>query len=431
MPPTERSETTIATTTVSPLAPGHGDDLLTRFAALLSNSDELVAITDQDGRIAYLSPAVERVVGWRHEQLLGRLIVDLLHHEDLAGWAGHRARLLASPATPIRGEVRARSGDGGWRWLHVTSTDLTHVPAVGGVVHNVRDVTAIRIAERSFAALVGSLDDTVARFDRELRHVFVNEAVSALTGISRNVLIGKRHRDLLGIEPRVVERWEQALRLVLATGQPRDLELDYDVRGQTRWHWSRLTAEIGASGEVEHVVVVGRDVTERRVAEDVAAHAALHDPLTGLPNRALLLDRLHHALAARPRTDSTIVLLFCDLDRLKLVNDSVGHAGGDELLIAAAGRLQVLIRPADTLVRFGGDEFVLCATVVDKAAGEHLGERIVEALRAPFALASGEVHVSASVGLAVAGPGATAGELLADADAAMYEAKRNGGNRVR
>ncbi|MGH9043069.1 MAG: putative bifunctional diguanylate cyclase/phosphodiesterase [Acidimicrobiia bacterium] len=159
--------------------------------------------------------------------------------------------------------------------------------------------------------------------------------------------------------------------------------------------------------------------------------AAVHDALTGLPNRKLLVDRLDQALARQIRGGRSVALLFLDLDRFKLLNDSRGHAIGDQVLVTVAERLRQVVRPADTVARFGGDEFVVVCEDVDGVAdATGLAERIAAALEVPFSLDGGEVFLSVSVGVSMAGPGSSAEELLRDADAAMYRAKEHGRSRI-
>jgi diguanylate cyclase (GGDEF)-like protein len=174
---------------------------------------------------------------------------------------------------------------------------------------------------------------------------------------------------------------------------------------------------------------------ERKEFEDRLAHQSLHDPLTGLPNRALFLDRLAQAIARCRRTHSTVAVLFFDLDRFKVVNDSLGHDAGDELLDAVARRLESVVRPGDTVARFGGDEFtVLCEDLpVDdgRTRAVEIAARLSGAINAPFTSLSNETFLSASIGIAFAGNGdERPEELLRDADAAMNHAKELGRGRI-
>ncbi|MEY2399996.1 MAG: hypothetical protein QOJ08_107 [Ilumatobacteraceae bacterium] len=167
-----------------------------------------------------------------------------------------------------------------------------------------------------------------------------------------------------------------------------------------------------------------------RVASDLYHHSALHDSLTRLPNRLLLQERLGHAVQRAKRSHTNTAVLFVDLDQFKLVNDTYGHQVGDELLLAVAQRLSGYVRSGDTLARFSGDEFVfLCEDLQSAADGEMLAGRICDAFAAPFVLSGVELSVSASVGIAFAGPAeAISTQLLAKADMAMYQVKRKGGS---
>ncbi|MGH9036981.1 MAG: putative bifunctional diguanylate cyclase/phosphodiesterase, partial [Acidimicrobiia bacterium] len=171
------------------------------------------------------------------------------------------------------------------------------------------------------------------------------------------------------------------------------------------------------------------DLVEERT--EALREAAVHDALTHLPNRNLLVDRLELALARQLRGARGVALLFLDLDRFKLLNDSRGHAIGDQVLVTVAERLRQVVRPSDTVARFGGDEFVVVCEDVDGVAdATRLSERIAGALEAPFPVEGGEVFLSVSVGISMAGPGSSAEELLRDADAAMYRAKEQGRSRI-
>jgi diguanylate cyclase (GGDEF)-like protein len=175
-------------------------------------------------------------------------------------------------------------------------------------------------------------------------------------------------------------------------------------------------------------VVTFRDITERKALEQQLHHQAFHDLLTGLPNRALFLDRLEHALTRANRRDSKVAVLFTDLDNFKVINDSLGHIAGDQLLVAVAERLKTCLRPEDTVARLGGDEFtILVEDIASVGEVVQLAERIAEILQPPFALEEQEVFAALSTGIALNSPAQEQpADLLRHADLAMYRAKHRG-----
>jgi diguanylate cyclase (GGDEF)-like protein/PAS domain S-box-containing protein len=200
--------------------------------------------------------------------------------------------------------------------------------------------------------------------------------------------------------------------------------------GNGTWRYVETHARnLLAEPAVRGIVLNSRDITARKTLEHELEHQALHDGLTGLPNRTLLADRLERALARTDRRLSRVAVLFVDLDNFKLINDSLGHEAGDQLLRAIADRLRAVARPSDTAARLGGDEFVLLLEDLadaDEAAG--VAQRLASSLQAPLWLAGREVVVTASVGLAVRGAGqsCSADQLLSEADVAVYQAKARG-----
>ena len=218
----------------------------------------------------------------------------------------------------------------------------------------------------------------------------------------------------------------------VATGEPVTSMLHDLIRpgseGSPRWLQAHVYPVSNEVGRMSEVVVTLEDVTSHRNSEERLEHRALHDPLTGLPNRALFLDRLEHALSRTVRHEGEISVLFMDLDNFKVVNDSLGHEAGDKLLVAVARRLEDCLRPEDTISRLGGDEFaILIEDIEDAEEVVLIAERISDGLLPPFSVGGQEVFVSASVGIAPNGPEEQSSlDLLRNADLAMYEAKENG-----
>ncbi|HEY3240290.1 MAG TPA: EAL domain-containing protein [Acidimicrobiia bacterium] len=200
--------------------------------------------------------------------------------------------------------------------------------------------------------------------------------------------------------------------------------------GDVRWLQCLGNVISDDAGEPVKLIGSAQDVTERKRAEEALAHQALHDALTGLANRALFQDRLEHALARQDRDGTLSAVLFLDLDDFKTVNDGLGHAAGDLLLVAVAERLGVCLRTSDTAARLGGDEFAILLEGLHHSAEALCAVgRIMDMLREPFSIEGSLLAVTGSIGIAVAGPGDDPGQLLRHADVAMYRAKAEGKNR--
>ena len=354
---------------------------------------------------------------------------------------------------------------GGRRWLVASEPDpdapfddaahrlLEAIAAIGtSAMENAVLFEEVRHERRRLATITSSLGEGVYVLDRAARVVFANPAAERLLGMAEGAMIGGAIHDLVhGQDPADCHHAASCpLALMASIRRSTSRADDTYTRGDgTRFAVAQTCSPVlpgdavdavggsgragggSSSGGDGGVVVTFSDISERKALEAQLADRALHDPLTGLPNRALFDDRLAHAMARARRDETVPAVLFIDLDRYKRVNDSLGHQRGDELLIGVAQRLQGAVRPTDTLARLGGDEFtVLIDAVADADGATTVAQRILDELADPFEIGGVELVITASIGIAIDHPRrASADELLHHADLAMYRAKAAGKNR--
>jgi diguanylate cyclase (GGDEF)-like protein/PAS domain S-box-containing protein len=385
----------------------------------------------QDGVIRLANPAAGVLAGCRPEDLPGRAFLDFVHpdHHMLV----REAR--GGEAMAARWEMKVRSAAGEERWADIT---CARAPYESGQapLFLAFDVTerklaeqALRENERRLRDILDNVQLVALLLDCQGEVTYANEYLLGLLGAEAEQVLGASWFDSFVAEG-VREELKRAFLDNIGTGmiQPHQ---EYEVltgHGDRRLVSWNHTVLHDFEGRVVGTASLGSDITERRRVESQLLHDAFHDALTGLPNRALFLDRLGNALARAQRGRHHFAVLFLDLDRFKLVNDSLGHLVGDGLLVEMSRVLARAVRPGDTVARLGGDEFtILLDDVVDPDEATRVAQRIQEALATPFDLEGKEVFATASIGIAFSNAGyARPEDVLRDADTAMYQAKASG-----
>ncbi|HVG46459.1 MAG TPA: EAL domain-containing protein [Longimicrobium sp.] len=384
------------------------------FRALVENARDVIHVINEDRTTRYVTPSVKQLLGWEPAEVVGRSAVELVHPDDVAP-AMEQIRL--SREKPGAGRpltLRVRHRDGSWRVFEAIGRNLLDDPRVRGIIVNSRDVTERRRAEEQslrLAAFARENPNPIFELSPDGAVVWVNAAgqrLVAARGVSGPAgVLPDDHAALL----------RQAAEGTATRGQ--------EVRvGSRVFAWSyHPQPSLGT------VHLFGEEVTERKQVEERLLHDAVHDALTGLPNRHLFMQRLGESLFRFNQGGGQFAVLFLDLDRFKVVNDSLGHHVGDELLVAVARRLQESVRTGDTVARFGGDEFaILLRDLDDTADATTIATRVADAVAAPVNLSGYEVFTSVSIGIALASNGYERPEyLLRGADMAMYQAKGSAG----
>jgi len=314
---------------------------------------------------------------------------------------------------------------------------------------NARIANQLENSEKMYRYLVDSSPDIIYTLNHEGRFTFVNDRAYQLLGFTRDELIGKHYSILVHDEDLERARYVFNERRVDERAS-RNVELRLKCRGATgklsnsgdrTFNNTLMTISLNSIGmhvpdqEVKKLEFFGtygvaRDITDRKRAEEVISYQAYHDILTDLPNRILFKDRLGLAVIQAKRKQTELAVMFIDLDRFKLVNDTLGHVKGDELLQQVAVRLKECLRKGDTLARQGGDEFtIVLPELRDRDDARMVADKFLECLHKPFDLDGHEVHISASIGIAIyPGDGESIDELLRHADIAMYQVKALGKN---
>ncbi len=420
-----------------------------RFRVAFDNAPIGKAVVELDGTFRRVNHALCQITGYDQESLLALRFQDITHPDDLAADLELLDQIIRGVRASYEIEKRYRMPSGEYVWTLLTvgvvrssaGDPLYFISQVQDTSERKRHQLDVLEAHSFQQAVFAVSPDTMHVFDvAAARMTWTSRSVHDLLGYTPEELAGFRRGPSREILPAAdLQRFNAAVAAALEAADGEVIETRQQVRhrdGRLQWVSNRLTPfKRDDAGAVTQLLGVTRDVTDVIAFEERLEHAALHDDLTGLPNRGLINRRLGEALEQKGGSTEgahrcEIVVLFCDLDGFKRVNDAHGHQIGDALLRVSASRLVSAARAGDTVGRMGGDEFVVILAVTgdeDPAAvGREVAERIIRAVGEPLVLGAVEHAITASVGICVAQPGTTPHDLLRDADTAMYHAKLNG-----
>lgn len=418
-----------------------------RFRAISDASPLGIFVSDREGGCVYTNTAYQKISGLTFEQTLGTNWSMTIHPDDrervLAEW-----RAAARDLTPFQAEYRFRRADGAVVWTRVHSAGMHDGKTRLGLVWTVEDISErkttesrLRAAEEALFAekeraqvTLNSIGDAVLTTDIESNITYLNLMAETITGWSREEALGRPLEEVFRIVDGATRRpATNPARVAIERNQTVALSADCVLLLRDG---SEVAIEDSAApihnrdGQVSGAVIVFHDVSQSRAMARKMAHLAQHDFLTGLPNRVLLTERLTQALGLADRHKRQVALLFLDLDNFKHVNDSLGHAIGDQLLQSVATRLEAGVRATDTVCRQGGDEFVILLTEIEAPRdAAHVAETLLSAFATPHVIGGLELHVSLSIGISIwPDDGGSVDSLLRNADTAMFHAKSSGRN---
>ena len=406
---------------------------------LLSHSSDAAIVVHPNYGVIYASPAIADVLGISPEAFIGRMAADWIHPDDVGSMLEYReAAENSGHAGPII--IRGLHEDQTWRFFEAEWWRPDLGDFAGGTILHFRDVSVREQAraeaarsEARLGALLLEASDVVMVIGRDGQNLtYVSPSIQRVMGWSAKLASELTWRQV--IHPDHLQRWIDAVTEVAEDPEGRrQIELK-GLHKDGTWRW--LDASILNRFEdplIEGVILHFHDVTPRHLAEQELARRSLHDSLTALPNRVLFVDRLESALNRSQRSGGLVALLYCDLDRFKHVNDTIGHGGADLLLCEVARRMEVAIRAGDSLARLHGDEFVICADEIDSwEEARILADRLRRDLSKPFNHNGRDLHLTVSIGIAISSNDNpySASDLLENADSAMFVAKKDGRDRI-
>ncbi|HZX30974.1 MAG TPA: PAS domain S-box protein [Rhodocyclaceae bacterium] len=405
------------------------------YRGILHSAPDGMMVINERSRVTQVNAQLARMFGYSEGELIGQPMAMLIPPD--AG--GEALDLPDERISQAAGELRGRRQDGSEIAIEVTFSRLPEADMAGTICVAIRDITerkrmlaALAEREREFRTLVENSPDTVARYGRDLTRQYVNPAFASLVEGGVAALIGRKPTECPGGPNTAL--YEQNIAAVFETAQAKEFELKWaDKTGREFCSLINLTPELGEDGAVQSVLAVGRDISELNVFRQKIHQMAFYDPLTALPNRALFNDRLHQMITDASWHGQLAGVMMIDMDRFKAVNDTMGHAVGDELLRETATRLGDCVRAYDTVARLGGDEFAILLPEIRHSDDlGRIANKVLAKFDERFLLEGKEIFVSCSIGIALyPNDSADANDLVKFADSAMYFAKRSGRNNFR
>ncbi len=402
-----------------------------RYRSLLEYAPFPVVLTRlRDGILVYGNHRAETQFGLTREKGIG-LPASRFYHDP-----GERDAMLAQllkegSIFDVEIQMLDALSRPFWALLSAAVIEFDKEPVIFAAINDITERKRIQAEMELNAKVFEQGSEGIIICDRDCNIISVNRALCDITGYS--------HEELIGRKPSILKSgrhnedfyrtiWQQ----ITQQGHWQGEIWNRRKNGEIFPEWLSISAVTDKNGTLTHYIGLSSDITQHKQAEEHIRHLAHFDALTGLPNRALLNERIDFAITLAQRNPHQIALLFLDLDRFKNVNDSLGHQVGDQLLVEVSKRLQNQVREEDTVARLGGDEFILLLPDVEADGAAHVAEKIIQSMNRPFRIGEHELSITPSIGIAMyPANGDNMAMLLQSADSAMYQAKQSGHNTYR
>ncbi|MBO8137839.1 MAG: EAL domain-containing protein [Desulfotomaculum sp.] len=391
---------------------------------LIENSQDLIGELSLDCRYLSVSSSCWEMLGYDRKELIGRRFFELLYPEDIPVFMEKcKGMFLSFPFTTM--PVRLKHKNGEWHWfeillkLYLNGSSLQLLLAARKLPLS-QPYYYFNLLNRHIADLLDSINEALCSLDRQWRLTYVNQQAERLFKKPRHELIGKKLCDVipLGLSFNINNELKEVLL------EKKFICFEKYYRPINKWY------EIKIYSFSQGLAVFFNDISERKQSEEKIKHFAYHDPLTNIPNRVLLKNRLDNEINRARRSNNLLCVMFLDLDKFKIINDTLGHEMGDRMLVSVARRLAGCLREGDTVARLGGDEFIILLPEIENVSKvKNVVHRIINRLKKPFAFDGQEFYITSSIGVAIYPTDGTDAEtLIKNADKAMYYAKKRGRN---
>ncbi len=408
-----------------------------RFRLIAENMNDLIAVFNLDGIVTYASPSYETVLGIKPEDYVGQLSRSLIHDEDVIN-IQEKFQKAIQEKSPFTIEYRKKSNQTECLYFETVCmpifNDKEMLDGFVGVSRNITDrksaENALSESQERYQLIADHSQDLIQVLDSRSEIIYVSPSFKNVLGFSPEEIT--ENGLFYGVHLADIGASKDCLHEVISTQKSQKIEYRRrHKKGNWVWFEAIVSPIVEKEGKIDRIIVVSRNITDRKNFEEQLQHLAYHDPLTDLPNRRLFETFVDNALLESEREQRITCIMYLDIDKFKQINDTFGHDVGDELLIEFTSRVKGSLRKMDILARMGGDEFTILLPKTEKIYTKIIAERILQAVQEPYLIKGHSIKTSSSIGVAMYPlHGMNAEVLIKRADEALYQVKENGRNGI-